>query len=57
VNWPIAGSGNWYDISLTSDSDPRYLRRLAGHIEDGNPSVSDPAIGVDGDRIFADSFE
>jgi len=57
VNWPIAANANWYDISLTSDSDPRYLRRLAGHFEDGNPSVSDPAIGIDGDRIFGDSFE
>jgi phospholipase C len=34
----------WYDISVTSDLDGRYLRRLAGHVETGEPSTSDPAM-------------
>jgi phospholipase C len=41
----VAQSGGWYDISVTSDADPGYLRRLAGHLETGHPSVSDPALG------------
>ncbi|MFD9813310.1 phosphocholine-specific phospholipase C [Streptomyces sp. NPDC059080] len=34
----------WYDLSLVSDSDTSFLRRLAGHVENGEPGVSDPAI-------------
>ena len=44
--WPLAASSHWYDLSITSDSDAGYMRRLAGHVETGAPSVSDPAIGA-----------
>jgi phospholipase C len=40
----VAGSG-WYDVSVTSDAHPGFLRRLAGHVETGRPSISDPALG------------
>lgn len=43
--WPVAASDHWYDFSVTSDSDPGYLRRLAGHMETGLASASDPAFG------------
>ncbi len=43
--WATDLSFNWYDISITCNSDARFLRRLAGHIENGLPSRSDPAIG------------
>ncbi len=39
----IARTGNWYD--LTVEGPYGFLRRLAGHIEDGNPSWSDPLLG------------
>jgi phospholipase C len=32
----------WYDVSVTSDLDQGYLRRLVGHIETGEPSTSQP---------------
>jgi phospholipase C len=38
------GTG-WYDIAVTSSAGPSYLRRLAGHVETGLPSISDPARG------------
>ncbi|RDZ28112.1 phosphocholine-specific phospholipase C [Lysobacter silvisoli] len=44
--WTLAASAHWYDFSLTSDHDSTYLRRCAGHMETGRPSVSDPAIGA-----------
>jgi phospholipase C len=44
--WPIAESHHWYDLSVTSDVDAGYLRRIAGHVETGAPSTSDPAIGA-----------
>ncbi|MEV4053653.1 phosphocholine-specific phospholipase C [Amycolatopsis sp. NPDC049688] len=37
-------SGNWYDVAVGSDHDPRFLRRVAGHLENGRPSTSDPNI-------------
>ncbi|HEX6853726.1 MAG TPA: phospholipase C, phosphocholine-specific [Streptosporangiaceae bacterium] len=40
-----AGQG-WYDITVTSHHDSSYLRRLAGHVETGAPSISDPALGT-----------
>ena len=44
--WPIRDCGHWYDLAITSSSDAGFLRRLAGHLETGLPSVSDPAIGA-----------
>jgi phospholipase C len=45
AGWNVAGNGHWYDIEISSADDPTYLRRYAGHIETGAPSVSDPLIG------------
>jgi phospholipase C len=42
--WPIADAGHWYDVSVVVADDPTYARRLAGHIETGSPSRSDPAL-------------
>jgi len=40
------GSHGWYDVSVTSDRDDTFLRRLAGHVETGRPSTSAPALGA-----------
>ncbi|MDI3403940.1 phosphocholine-specific phospholipase C [Streptomyces cavernicola] len=34
----------WYDVTVSSESDGTFLRRFAGHVETGEPGVSDPAI-------------
>ena len=44
--WPLRQSHHWYDIAIVSDHDPAWKRRLAGHVETGRPSRSDPAFGV-----------
>ncbi|MEZ0095201.1 phosphocholine-specific phospholipase C [Streptacidiphilus sp. EB129] len=36
----------WYDLTVTSDQDGSFRRRLAGHVETGRPSISDPAIAT-----------
>ncbi|WP_250479364.1 MULTISPECIES: phosphocholine-specific phospholipase C [unclassified Caballeronia] len=36
----------WYDIEITVDTDSAFLRRLAGHVETGRDSMSDPAFGA-----------
>ena len=43
-SWRIAPAGHWYDVHVTAAEDPRFLRRLAGHIETGRPSRSDPGL-------------
>ncbi|MCA3918121.1 phospholipase domain-containing protein, partial [Burkholderia sp.] len=38
----LSASGGWYDFSVTIDADAGYLRTLAGHVETGAASVTDP---------------
>jgi len=35
----------WYDLIVTVPGDPAFKYRLAGHVENGKDSVSDPALG------------
>ena len=41
--WVLASSHHWYDLTVTSRDDTTFARRYAGHIENGKPSISDPA--------------
>jgi phospholipase C len=43
--WNIGPSHNWYDFVVTCAEAPGFQRRLAGHGEDGKPSLSDPLLG------------
>ncbi|MGZ5986769.1 MAG: phosphocholine-specific phospholipase C [Caulobacteraceae bacterium] len=43
--WDLRASHNWYDIVVTCLQAPSFRRRVAGHGEDGKPSVSDPLLG------------
>ncbi|MCW2641540.1 MAG: non-hemolytic phospholipase [Dactylosporangium sp.] len=46
VEYAVGGdTRGWYDITVTSSEDARFVRGLAGHVENGRPSVSDPALG------------
>ncbi|WIH04075.1 phospholipase C, phosphocholine-specific [Xanthomonas translucens pv. graminis] len=45
MRFPLAAQHHWYDLEIASASMPQWRRRLAGHIETGRPSMSDPAIG------------
>jgi phospholipase C len=40
---PLAASSNWYDFSVRANV-PGWYRRFAGHLENGLPSISDPAM-------------
>jgi len=37
--------GGWYDFVITVASDSSIRYQIAGHIETGTPSISDPALG------------
>jgi phospholipase C len=41
---PLGTSSHWYDYSLRVNGAPTWLRRFAGHLENGLPSISDPAM-------------
>jgi len=42
----LAASHSWYDLTVTSSADPSFVRRLAGHVETGVASVSDPTLST-----------
>jgi phospholipase C len=44
--WSLDGSCGWYDLTITSSLDSSFEHRLAGHLETGRDSMSDPAIGT-----------
>jgi phospholipase C len=35
----------WYDLTVEVASDPAFVRQVAGHVETGRDSMTDPAIG------------
>jgi phospholipase C len=39
----LGKTANWYDITVEGDSG--FVRQFAGHIENGQPSLSDPLLG------------
>jgi hypothetical protein len=39
---PLPVERGWYDVDITSDLDKNYLRRLVGHVETGEPGISQP---------------
>lgn len=45
VSRPLGASFGWYDLSIRSSSDAQFERRVAGHVETGAASRTDPIIG------------
>lgn len=43
---PLAASFGWYDLTIRSSGDAHFLRRIAGHVETGTASRTDPVIGT-----------
>jgi phospholipase C len=42
----VPESFGWYDLSISVESDPDFGQQLAGAVETGRDSVSDPRLGV-----------
>jgi phospholipase C len=42
---PLSQFHGWYDLIVTVAGDPTFKYRLAGHVENGKDSFSDPALG------------
>ncbi len=45
-HFPLEASFGWYDLTIDVESDSSFKRQLAGHVETGADSYSDPAIGA-----------
>ncbi|MDB6010725.1 MAG: plcN, partial [Gammaproteobacteria bacterium] len=45
AGWPLHEYFGWYDLVVTVAQDATYECRLAGHVETGRDSFSDPALG------------
>lgn len=43
--WNLSDSYGWYDLLVRADAEAGFLQRLAGHVETGEPGMTDPAIG------------
>jgi phospholipase C len=43
--WSLDKFHNWYDLIVTVAGDATFNYRLAGHVETGRDSFSDPALG------------
>jgi phospholipase C len=41
----LDGSYEWYDLVIEVESDATFLQRVAGHVETGEDSASDPRLG------------
>lgn len=48
ISFALDGSGQWYDFEVSVDTDDSYRRRLAGRIETGKDTITDPAMGLPG---------
>jgi len=44
--WPLKKSFGWYDFVIEVNSDISFQQRLSGHVETGEDSMSDPAMGA-----------
>ncbi len=44
-SWSRVKTFGWYDFVITVAGDPGFENQLAGHVETGNDSFSDPAMG------------
>ncbi|QSI29084.1 phospholipase C, phosphocholine-specific [Variovorax sp. RKNM96] len=42
--WDLSTSDGWYDLSITANTGDSFLRRFAGHVENGQASKSDPKL-------------
>lgn len=44
-HWNLSATGGWYDLVFTSPGAPGFSRRIAGRLENGKSSITDPARG------------
>jgi phospholipase C len=48
AEWDLSENHNWYDLIVSVIGDGAFQQHLAGHIENGEDSYTDPAMGFPG---------
>jgi phospholipase C len=43
--WSVAKTSGWYDLVVSTERDADFQVQVAGHLENGQDSISDPALG------------
>ncbi|MBN3831611.1 phospholipase C, phosphocholine-specific [Burkholderia sp. Ac-20344] len=43
AHWDLSCSSHWYDLQFAVAGNAGWMRRIAGHVETGKPSLTDPA--------------
>ncbi|MFY4697107.1 phosphocholine-specific phospholipase C [Burkholderia glumae] len=43
AHWDLSCSSQWYDLQFTIPDNPSWLRRIAGRVENGRVTTTDPA--------------
>ncbi len=44
-SWSLVRTSGWYDLTITVEGDSVFECCFAGHLENGQDSISDPAMG------------
>lgn len=44
-DWSLTNTSGWYDLAITAEGDDDFEYHLAGHVENGEDSISDPILG------------
>jgi phospholipase C len=44
-SWSLVRTSGWYDLAITVEGDAQFECHLAGHLENGEDSISDPIMG------------
>lgn len=45
LQFSLGRTRGWYDLTVTVHGDRRFEYRYAGHLENGEASISDPGMG------------
>ncbi|MBI3231359.1 MAG: DUF756 domain-containing protein [Burkholderiales bacterium] len=45
LRYPLATSYGWYDLAIQCGNSAQFLRHIAGHVETGKASRTDPLLG------------
>ena len=43
--WSLVRTSGWYDLAISVQGDAQFACQFAGHVEDGQDSISDPLMG------------
>ena len=46
MRFSLDRQSGWYDLTITVEGDAGFKQQVAGHVETGDDSVTDPLLGL-----------